>query len=125
MAKTSSLSDASANQPINFAEAPLTSYVSRSTYSSFRARALQRSFKWKTKTIPIVIGRADENLVAAGLVDSLARPGGNITGSQLLNNDLIPKRLELLKALVPNLSKVALLREDVTTSVLEVTSVGV
>ena len=118
MAKTLSLSDALANQLISFAEAPLTSYVSRSTYSSFRARASQRSFKMETKTIPIVIGRADENLVAAGLVDSLARPGGNITGSQLLNDDLIPKRLELLKALVPNLSKVALLREDVTTSVL-------
>ena len=78
------------------------------------AKILQR----ETKTIPIVIGRADEDLVAAGLVDSLARPGGNITGSQLLNDDLIPKRLELLKALIPNLSKVALLREDVTTSAL-------
>ncbi len=78
------------------------------------AKILQR----ETKTIPIVIGRADENLVAAGLVDTLARPGGNITGSQLLNDDLIPKRLELFKALVPNLSKIALLREDVTTSAL-------
>jgi len=78
------------------------------------AKILQR----ETKTIPIVVGRADEDLVAAGLVDSLARPGGNITGSQLLNDALIPKRLELLKALVPNLSKVALLREDVTTSAL-------
>ena len=54
----------------------------------------------ETTTIPIVIGRADENLVAAGLVDSLARPGGNITGSQLLNDDLIPKRVELLKGSV-------------------------
>src|SRR5215813_8207143 len=79
---------------------------------------LAKILQMETNTIPIVIGRADENLVAAGLVDSLARPGGNITGSQLLNDDLIPKRLELLKALVPNLSKVALLREDVTTSVL-------
>ncbi|HWO90349.1 MAG TPA: ABC transporter substrate binding protein, partial [Methylomirabilota bacterium] len=72
----------------------------------------------ETKTIPIVIGRADNDLVASGLVESLARPGGNITGSQLLNDDLIPKRLELLKAVVPKLSKVALLREDVTTSAL-------
>jgi putative ABC transport system substrate-binding protein len=79
---------------------------------------LAKILQLETKTIPIVIGRADEDLVAAGLVDSLARPGGNITGSQLLNDDLIPKRLELLKALVPNLSKVALLREDVTTSAL-------
>jgi putative ABC transport system substrate-binding protein len=79
---------------------------------------LARILQLETKTIPIVVGRADEDLVAAGLVDSLVRPGGNITGSQLLNDDLIPKRLELLKALVPNLSRVALLREDVTTSVL-------
>jgi len=79
---------------------------------------LAKILQLETKTIPIVVGRADENLVAAGLVDSLATPGGNITGSQLLNDDLIPKRLELLKALVPNLSKVALLREDVTTSAL-------
>src|SRR5437773_7232877 len=79
---------------------------------------LAKILQLETKTIPIVVGRADENLVAAGLVDSLVRPGGNITGSQLLNDDLIPKRLELLKALVPNLSKVALLREDVTTSLL-------
>jgi putative ABC transport system substrate-binding protein len=79
---------------------------------------LAKILQLETKTIPIVVGRADENLVAAGLVASLARPGSNVTGSQLLNDDLIPKRLELLKALVPNLSKVALLREDVTTSVL-------
>src|SRR5713226_5170119 len=79
---------------------------------------LAKILQLETKTIPIVVGRADENLVTAGLVASLARPGGNVTGSQLLNDDLIPKRLELLKALVPNLSKVALLREDVTTSVL-------
>ena len=79
---------------------------------------LAKILQLETKTIPIVVGRADNDLVAAGLVESLARPGGNITGSQLLNDDLIPKRLELLKALVPNLSKVALLREDVTTSAL-------
>jgi putative ABC transport system substrate-binding protein len=79
---------------------------------------LAKILQLETKTIPIVVGRAEGDLVAAGLVDSLAKPGGNITGAQLLNDDLVPKRLELLKALVPNLSKVALLREDVTTSVL-------
>jgi putative ABC transport system substrate-binding protein len=77
---------------------------------------LARMLQLETKTIPIVVGRADTDLVAAGLVDSLARPGGNITGAQLLNDELIPKRFELLKALIPKLSKVALLREDVTTS---------
>ena len=80
--------------------------------------ALAKLLQLETKTIPIVVGRAEGDLVAAGLVDSLAKPGGNITGAQVLNDDLVAKRLELLKALVPNLSKVALLREDVTLSVL-------
>jgi len=79
---------------------------------------LAKLLQLETKTIPIVVGRADEDLVAAGLVESLAKPGGNITGSQLLNDELVPKRLELLKVVVPNLSRAALLREDVTTSVL-------
>jgi len=79
---------------------------------------LAKILQLETKTIPIVVGRADNDLVAAGLVASLAQPGGNITGSQLLNDDLAPKRLELLKAIIPNLSKVALLREDITTSAL-------
>ena len=79
---------------------------------------LAKLLQLETKTIPIVVGRADEDLVATGLVESLAKPGGNITGSQLLNDELVPKRLELLKVVVPNLSRAALLREDVTTSVL-------
>jgi len=79
---------------------------------------LAKVLQVETKTIPIVIGRSDHDLVTAGLVDSLAKPGGNITGSQLLNDELVPKRLELLKMLVPRLSKVAFLREDVTSSVL-------
>src|ERR1700738_3302992 len=77
---------------------------------------LAKLLQLETKTIPIVVGRAGGDLVAAGLVDSLARPGGNITGSQILNDDLIPKRLELLRALVPTLSKVAFFQEDVTLS---------
>src|SRR5260370_5543145 len=76
---------------------------------------LAKILQLETKTIPIVVGRADNDLVAAGLVASLARPGGNITGSQLLNDDLVPKRLELLKAIVPTLSNVALLREHPTS----------
>jgi putative ABC transport system substrate-binding protein len=69
----------------------------------------------ETKTIPIVVQNG-ANLVAAGLVASLARPGGNVTGVQILSEDLISKRLDLLKALVPNLSKVAFLGEDVTNA---------
>jgi putative ABC transport system substrate-binding protein len=77
---------------------------------------LAKLLQLETKTIPIVVGRADNDLVATGLVQSLARPGGNLTGAQLLNDELVPKRLEFLKALVPNLSRVAFLLEDVTTS---------
>ena len=79
---------------------------------------LAKILQLETKTIPIVVGRAEIDLVAAGLVDSLARPGGNITGLQILSADLAPKRLDLLKALVPNLSKVAFLHDDVTLSAL-------
>ena len=80
------------------------------------SEGLAKILQLETKTIPIVVGRAQGDLVAAGLVNSLAKPGGNITGSQLLSDELVSKRLQLLKALVPNLSKVALLREDVTTA---------
>jgi putative ABC transport system substrate-binding protein len=65
-----------------------------------------------------VIQNAGGNLVAAGLVANLGRPGGNITGVQILSDDLISKRLELLKALVPDLSRVAFLGEDVTNAAL-------
>ena len=86
------------------------------------SEGLAKILQLETKTIPIVVGRAEGDLVAAGLVKSLAKPGGNITGSQLLADELVAKRLALLKTLVPNISKVALLREDVTTSALPQTS---
>jgi putative ABC transport system substrate-binding protein len=61
-----------------------------------------------TKTIPIVfLGNGDP--VAAGLVDSLARPGGNITGFTSIASVLAGKRLELLKETVPKLSRVAVM----------------
>jgi putative ABC transport system substrate-binding protein len=61
-----------------------------------------------TRTVPIVfLGVGDP--VAAGLVDSLARPGGNITGFTNISAVLAGKRLELLKESVPKLSRVAVL----------------
>ena len=64
--------------------------------------------KQATKTIPIVmVITADP--VTTGLVDSLARPGGNITGLTILTRDLSGKRLELLTEVVPNLSRVGVL----------------
>jgi ABC-type uncharacterized transport system substrate-binding protein len=67
-----------------------------------------RAAKQATKTIPIVmVTTADP--VAAGLIDSLARPGGNVTGITLLTRDLTGKRLELLKEIVPTISRVGYL----------------
>ena len=66
------------------------------------------AFKNATRTIPIVfINQGDP--VASGLIDSLARPGGNITGFTTISEVLAGKRLELLKETVPKLSRVAVL----------------
>src|SRR5438445_2051893 len=61
-----------------------------------------------TRTIPIVF-MISADPVVAGLVDSLARPGGNITGFTDIGAVLAGRRLELLKETVPNLSRVAVL----------------
>jgi putative ABC transport system substrate-binding protein len=68
------------------------------------ARAAQQA----TRTIPIVIAGAVDP-VGTGLVASLARPGGNITGSTLIPEALVGKQLELLTQVVPNVSRVAVL----------------
>src|SRR5262245_19340806 len=64
--------------------------------------------KQATSTIPIVMTAAGDPL-GSGLVASLARPGGNVTGMSLMVPDLGGKRLELLKELLPRLSRVAVL----------------
>jgi len=69
---------------------------SRATYSA----------KTATVTIPIVMAQ-DPDPVANGFITSLARPGGNITGLSILSPELSGKRLELLKEIVPKLSRVA------------------
>ena len=63
-----------------------------------------------TKTVPIVMVISDDP-VATGLVDSLAHPGGNITGLTRLQRELSGKRLELLKEAVSHISRVAVLRD--------------
>ena len=67
-------------------------------------RAAQRA----TKTIPIVM-RSTDDPVEAGFVASLARPGGNITGVTSISSELTGKRLEILKEVVPRLSRAAVL----------------
>src|SRR5215472_338609 len=67
-----------------------------------------RAAKQATKTIPIVIITAQDP-VATGIVDSLAHPGGNITGLTRLTRELGGKRLELLQEVVPKISRVGVL----------------
>jgi putative tryptophan/tyrosine transport system substrate-binding protein len=67
-----------------------------------------RALKSATGTIPIVFSTAGDPVVA-GLVDSLARPGGNITGFTTISPVIAGKRLELLKETVPKLPRVAVL----------------
>jgi ABC-type uncharacterized transport system substrate-binding protein len=69
-----------------------------------------RAAKQATNTIPIVMVLSVDP-VATGLVDSLARPGGNITGLTNLARDLSGKRLELFKEVVPGISHIGMLRD--------------
>ena len=83
-----------------------------------------RAAKNATKTIPIVLVGPGADPVEAGLVDSLARPGGNVTGITLLNRELGGKRLELLKEAVPKIARVAVLYDPtIPGAVLEVKEV--
>ncbi|HEU4343167.1 MAG TPA: ABC transporter substrate-binding protein [Candidatus Binatia bacterium] len=73
-----------------------------------------RAAKNATKTIPIVMTGGGTDPVEAGLVESLARPGGNVTGITNLSGELGGKRLELLKEAVPRLARVAVLYDPAT-----------
>src|SRR5262249_36919623 len=66
------------------------------------------AYKQATSIIPIVFARVGDP-VANGLVASLARPGGNVTGLSVQSNELAGKRLELLREVVPNLRRVSIL----------------
>src|SRR5262244_851026 len=82
---------------------------------------LVQATKNATKTIPIVMAGPGLDPVAAGLIESLARPGGHVTGVTSLTPELGGKRLELLKEAVPKLSRVAVLYESTSaTNVIQV-----
>jgi putative tryptophan/tyrosine transport system substrate-binding protein len=75
--------------------------------------------KRETQTIPIVMGNSSDP-VGTGFVASLARPGGNVTGVSSISPELSGKRLELLRDVVPGLSRVAFLwNPDVRGAVLD------
>src|SRR5947209_3482717 len=79
------------------------------TGSSVAALAANKA----TRTIPIVMVGADP--VGLGLVASLGRPGGNVTGLSIFNEGISAKRLQFLKELVPGLARVAVLRNPTVT----------
>ncbi len=75
-----------------------------------------RAAKNATDTIPIVMTGGGDDPVKAGLIESLARPGGNVTGLTSLVTDLGGKRLELFKEAVPKLGRVGVLYHPATPS---------
>ncbi len=68
-----------------------------------------RAGKAGTSTIPIVMADSDDDPVRQGLITSYARPGGNVTGVTSIASGLSAKRIELLKEIVPNLSRLGVL----------------
>src|SRR5919108_6101648 len=75
--------------------------------------------KRATATIPIVMVSVGDP-VGAGLVASLARPGGNITGNTILGPEMASKRVQLLKELIPHISRLAFLRNPDNASNLRI-----
>src|SRR5262245_5026227 len=76
---------------------------------------IARAAKKATSTIPIVMANGGDPFVD-GLVASLARPGGNVTGLTNLSSELAGKRLELLKEILPRLDRVAVLRSGLEST---------
>lgn len=74
-----------------------------------RAGGSIRAARQATARIPVVMSASGHDPVLLGFVKSLARPGGNITGLTLLNQDLLVKQLEILRQVAPTVSRVAVL----------------
>ena len=71
-------------------------------------RTIQNYAKQVTSIIPIIFGPAGDP-VGTGLVASLARPGGNVTGLSVQQTDLVGKRLEILREVIPGLRRLAIM----------------
>jgi len=71
--------------------------------------AATRAAQQATSTIPIVVVLPGDDPMAAGFIESFNHPGGNITGLTVRNNQLVAKRLQLLKEILPGLSRIATL----------------
>ena len=69
-----------------------------------------RAARAATRTVPIVMAFSGEDPVKSGFAESLSRPGGNTTGLTAMSLDIAPKKLELLRDMVPGLARVAVLR---------------
>jgi putative ABC transport system substrate-binding protein len=78
-----------------------------------------RALSETTRTIPIVVCAVDFDPEAAGLVKSLARPGGNITGVHVQQIEATVKRLELIHELMPSARRIAVLTDDFTVDQLD------
>src|SRR5690348_9321170 len=76
--------------------------------------AATRAAQQATRTIPIIA--VVDDIVGSGLIDSLAKPGGNTTGVSILANELDPKRLEILKQIVPSARRFVILNDPTSAS---------
>ena len=99
--RTDEIEPARAEAAKELASIPVDVIVANGSPSSQAAQAA-------TRTIPIVMVSVGDP-VRAGLIASLAHPGGNVTGPSALGPDLAPKRLQLLQQVIPSLVRVALL----------------
>jgi len=85
-----------------------TEFVQRKVDVILTVGSAVAAAKQATTTIPIIFAAALDP-VASGFVDSLARPGGNVTGLSLESSDIAPKRIEILREVIPNLQHLAVL----------------